>query len=168
MQYWKTKILSHLSSILLYRWYGVGVAWALCLAGWAVIAAMPDQYRADAKVYIDTDNLMKPLLKNLTISIDPSQAIAIMLKKLFTRPTTLEQVIRLTNPKANSFDAAQIEERVQELQNKISIRSTETKNYYSIGFSDNNPDYALSVTRTLLSILQDSRVGSTRLDMDSA
>ncbi len=167
MQYWKTKILSHLSSILLYRWYGVGVAWALCLAGWAVIAAMPDQYRADAKVYIDTDNLMDPLLKGLTISIDPAQEIAIMLKTLITRPT-LEQVIHLTDPKANAFDAVQMEERVEELQSKISIRGTETKNYYSIGFSDKNPDYATSVTQTLLSILQDSRVGSTRLDMDSA
>jgi polysaccharide chain length determinant protein (PEP-CTERM system associated) len=61
-----------------------------------------------------------------------------------------------------------MEERVENLQNKISIRGTETKNYYSIGFSDGNPDYATSVIQTLLSILQDSRVGNTRLDMDSA
>jgi polysaccharide chain length determinant protein (PEP-CTERM system associated) len=167
MQYWKTKILSHLSSILLYRWYGVGVAWALCLAGWAIIAAMPDEYRAEAKVYIDTDNLMDPLLKGLTISIDPAQEIAIMLKTLITRPT-LEQVIHLTDPKAGALGAAEMATRVENLQSKISIRGTETRNYYSIGFSDNSAEYATSVTQTLLSILQDTRVGSTRLDMDAA
>src|SRR6185295_17236311 len=137
MQYWKSIILSYLSSILIYRWYGVAVAWAICLAGWAGVAALPDQYRAEAKVYIDTDNLMDPLLRGLTITIDPAQEIAIMLKTLITRPT-LEQVIHLTDPKANAFDAAQMEERVGELQAKISIRGTETKNYYSIGFSDRN------------------------------
>src|SRR5579863_7390224 len=104
MQHWRTIVLSYLSSILLYRWYGVAVAWVICLAGWAGVAAMPDQYRAEAKVYIDTDNLMDPLLKGLTISIDPAQEIAIMLKTLITRPT-LEQVIHLTDPKANALSA---------------------------------------------------------------
>lgn len=166
MQYWRTKLLSYLSSILLYRWYGVGVAWLICLAGWTVVAAMPDQYRAEAKVYIDTDNLMDPLLRGLTISIDPAQEIAIMLRTLITRPT-LEQVIHLTDPNANSLDPAQMEERVLNLQTKISIRGLEAKNYFAIGFSDNNPDYAMAVTQTMLSILQDNRVGTTRLDMDT-
>jgi len=166
MQHWRTVVLSYLSSILLYRWYGVAVAWMICLAGWAGVAAMPDQYRAEAKVYIDTDNLMDPLLKGLTISIDPAQEIAIMLKTLITRPT-LEQVIHLTDPKANALSAGDMEQRVGNLQNRIYIRQLETKNYYAIGYSDNDADYATLVTRTLLSILQDNRVGSTRLDMDS-
>ena len=167
MQYWKNKILSYLSSILMYRWYGVAVAWVFCLAGWTAVVAIPDQYKAEAKVYIDTQNLMDPLLRGLTISIDPAQEIAIMLKTLITRPT-MEQVVHLTDPNANSLSAAQMEDRVANLQSKISIRQLETKNYFAIGYSDNSPDYATSVTQTLLSILQDNRVGGTRLDMDAA
>jgi polysaccharide chain length determinant protein (PEP-CTERM system associated) len=166
MQFWKVKILSYLSSVLLYRWYALAGAWAICLIGWGAVAALPDEYTAQAKVYIDTDNLMDPLLKGLTVTIDPSQEISVMLRTLITRPT-LEQVIHLTDPKANSLSAAQMEEQVTNLRNKISIRPTETRNFYDIGFSDNDPGYATSVTQTLLSILQDNRVGGTRLDMDT-
>src|ERR1700704_440707 len=138
MQQWKIKALSYLSSILLYRWYALVAAWAFCLIGWGVVAAMPDQYTAEAKVYIDTDNLMDPLLKGLTVSIDPSQEISVMLRTLITRPT-LEQVIHLTDPAAKSLTAAQLEERVGDVRGKISIRGTETKNFYDIGYTDNDP-----------------------------
>ena len=166
MQFWKVKALSYLSSVLIYRWYALAAAWAICLVGWGAVGSLPDQYTAQAKVYIDTDNLMDPLLKGLTVSIDPNQEIAVMLRTLITRPT-LEQVIHLTDPAAKSLTGAQMEERVTNVRDKISIRSTETKNFYDIGYTDNDPTYATSVTQTLLSILQDSRVGGTRLDMDT-
>ena len=167
MQHWKIKALTYLSSIFLYRWYALAAAWALCLIGWGVVAAMPDQYRAEAKVYIDTDNLMDPLLRGLTVSIDPAQEIAVMLRTLITRPT-LEQVVRLTNPAANKLTPVQLEQAVQDLQNQVSIRGLDTRNYYGIGYTDKDGQYATSVTQTLLSIMQDSRVGGTRLDMDAA
>ena len=167
MQFWKIKILSYLSGIYLYRWYALAVAWAFCLIGWATIAAMPDQYKAEAKVYIDADNLMDPLLKGLTVSLDSTQEIAVMLKTLITRPT-LEQVIHLTNPNANSFSPSQLELEVAKLQKNISISLLETKNYYAISYVDSNSATAASVAQTLLSILQNNRVGSTRLDMDDA
>jgi polysaccharide chain length determinant protein (PEP-CTERM system associated) len=167
MQQWKIKALTYLSSIFLYRWYALAAAWALCLIGWGVVAAMPDQYQAEAKVYIDTDNLMDPLLKGLTVSIDPAQEIAVMLKTLITRPT-LEQVVRLTSPTAAKMTPIELEQKVQDLQNRIAIRGLETRNYYAIGYTDNDAQYATAVTQSLLSIMQDSRVGGTRLDMDSA
>jgi polysaccharide chain length determinant protein (PEP-CTERM system associated) len=166
MQFWKVKLLSYLSSVLIYRWYALAAAWAICLVGWAAVGSLPDQYTAQAKVYIDTDNLMDPLLKGLTVSIDPNQEIAVMLRTLITRPT-LEQVIHLTDATAKSLTAAQMEQRVGNVRDRISIRSTETKNFYDIGYTDNDPAYATAVTQTLLSILQDSRVGGTRLDMDT-
>ena len=167
MQFWKVQALTYIHGILLYRWYALAVAWLVCIGGWSVVAALPDQYRAEARVYIDTQNLMDPLLKGLTISIDTAQEISVMLRTLITRPT-LEQVIQLTDPNAGSLTPAQLEQRVQGLQNQISIRQLETKNYFAIGYTDNSSVYATSVTQTLLSILQDNRVGGTRLDMDVA
>ena len=167
MQFWKVQALKYIQGILLYRWYALAVAWLVCIGGWSVVAALPDQYRAEARVYIDTENLMDPLLKGLTISIDTAQEISVMLRTLITRPT-LEQVIQLTDPNAGSLTPAQLEQRVQGLQGQISIRQLETKNYFAIGYTDNSSAYATSVTQTLLSLLQDSRIGGTRLDMDVA
>ncbi len=167
MQSWKSIALTYLSGMWLYRWYALGIAWVLCLIGWAAIAALPDQYQAEAKVYIDTDNVVKPLLRGLTVSVDTDQQIAVMLKTLITRPN-LEQVIHLTDPKTNALTAAQLEQQVQALENKISVRFLGTKNFYAIAYTDNSSDYALSVTNQLLSILQNSNIGNQRLNMDDA
>lgn len=167
MHFWKSKALSYLSGIYLYRWYAIAVAWVACVIGWASVAAMPDQYKAEAKVYIDTDNIMDPLLKGLTVTLDSSQEIAIMLKTLITRPT-LEQVIHLTNPNANSLTPSQLEDQVERLQANISISQLETKNYYQIAYVDSDGSTATSVAQALLSILQNNKVGSTRLNMDDA
>ena len=167
MQFWKMKALSYLSGIYLYRWYAISVAWVVCIIGWASIAAIPDQYKAEAKVYIDSQNIMDPLLKGLTVTLDSTEEIAIMLKTLITRPT-LEQVIHLTNPNANSLTPEEVEDQVERMQANITISQLETKNYYQIAYIDNDASTASSVAQALLSILQNNKVGSTRLNMDDA
>jgi protein tyrosine kinase modulator len=167
MNYLKVTALAYLSGVLRYRWYALAAAWIICLLGWGAVAALPDRYTAEARVYIDTDSIMDPLLKGLTVRIDSAQEIAIMLKRLITRPT-LAQVIHLTDPSSDAISQPEMQQRVQALQDAISIRGLQAKNYYAIGYTDTDPKYATSVTQTLLSILQDNNVGSTRLDLDSA
>jgi protein tyrosine kinase modulator len=167
MQFWKTKAFTYLSGGWSFRWWALGVAWVACLVGWAVVAAVPDRYQVEAKIYLDTDTMMAPLLKGLTINVDPSERIAFMLRTLITRPN-LEQVLRLTDPSATSLTPAALEQRVEVMAKRVSIRGLDAKNYYAIGFTDNSSDYAQAVTQTLLSILVDSNIGDKRRDMDSA
>src|SRR6266550_3071769 len=167
MEFWKVKALTYLSGIWLYRWYALGIAWLCCLLGWGVIAALPDQYKVEAKVYIDADSLMGPLLKALTVKTDPNQQVSIMLKTLITRPN-LEQVIHITQPKSVSWTPAQLEKAVEALEKKMYITFLGTKNYYAFGYTDNKSAYAESVAQTLLSILVDSNIGTKRRDLEGA
>lgn len=167
LHFWKMKALSYVSGVYVYRWYALAVAWVFCLVGWSAVAVMPDQYRADAKVYIDAQSIMDPLLRGLTVSLDTQQEIAIMLKTLITRPT-VEQVIHLTNPKANQFTPPELDQEVQRLQGSISISQLDARNYYQISYADKDPATATSVAQALLSILQNNKVGNTRLNMDDA
>src|SRR5512146_2589180 len=105
MHYWKAKALTYLAAAMQLRWYAIAAAWIICVLGWSVVAAIPDQYRAEARVYIDTANIMDPLLRGLTVSVTPAQEITMMLRTLITRPT-LEQVIHLTDPSSSSLGAA--------------------------------------------------------------
>ena len=34
------------------------VAWVVCLSGWAYVVLLPDQYRAEAQVYVDTNSML--------------------------------------------------------------------------------------------------------------
>ena len=167
MEFWKLKALTYLSGIWLYRWYALGIAWLCCLLGWGVIAALPDQYKVEAKVYIDADSLMGPLLKGLTVNTDANQQVNIMLKTLITRPN-LEQVIHITQPKSVSWTPAQLEKGVEAMEKKMYITYLGTKNYYAFGYIDNKSAYAESVAQTLLSILVDSNIGNKRRDLEGA
>lgn len=167
MHHLKTKVLAYLSAAWNYRWQAIAVSWVICLAGWAVVSAVPDQYEATAKVYIDTDTLLRPLLKDLTANSDPDQQVAVMLRTLITRPN-LEQVIRLTNPHASKFSDAEMQEQVDALQSKVDLQPLGTRNLFEIGYTNNDSSYALLVTQTLLSILIDSNIGDKRHDAESA
>lgn len=161
---WKVKALGYLEGAFKYRWYGVAMAWAICLAGWGAIATIPDRYQAAAKVYIDTDSLMGPLLRGLVVNQDPSQQIPVMLSRLITRPN-IEQVIRLTRPgEAAGYNALRMENEITKVQNAVAIRPVGVKNLYTVNFTDANSKYAVAVTQTLLNILVDSNIGDKRRD----
>src|SRR4029079_7277371 len=106
-------------------------------------------------------------LKDLTVTTDPQQQVSVMLNTLLARPN-LEQVIHLTNPKANSLSSAEIAKQVETLQSNISIKPLSTKNLFQLSYTDRDPNRGLNVTQTLLSIFVDSNIGNKRHDLEGA
>src|ERR1700690_3328717 len=130
MQPWLVQFRTYLNGGWHYRWIALAVAWGICLVGWGVIAVIPNEFEAAAKIYVDTDTMMAPLLKGLTVSTDPEQQVQVMLNTLLTRPN-LEQVVHLTHPDANNYPSTQMADAVQYLQDNITIKPLGTaKNLY--------------------------------------
>src|SRR5690348_14615637 len=167
MQPWFLQLRTYLSGAWHYRWIAIAVAWGVCLVGWTSIAFIPNQFQAVAKIYVDTDTMMAPLLKGLTVTTDPEQQVSVMLNTLLARPN-LEQVVHLTNPKANSLSSAEMAKQVEILQDNISIKPLSTKNLFQLSFTDRDPDKGLNVAQTLLSIFVDSNIGNKRHDLEGA
>ena len=97
MKPYLTKAIAFLAGAWRYRWQGLAACWVVCLVGWLGIWSIPDQYAVQAIVYIDTDNVLGPLMRGLTVPEDQDQQVAIMLRSMTTRPN-LEQIVRLVNP----------------------------------------------------------------------
>src|ERR1700761_1943833 len=131
MQPWKVQVHSYLSGAWHYRWTGVAVAWIVCLVGWGAMVFVPNQFEAVAKIYIDTDTMMAPLLRGLTVSTDPDQQVSVMLSTLLTRPN-MEQVVHLTAPPGVNFSSAELAHQVKSIQDNIALRSLGTKNLFEI------------------------------------
>src|SRR5438445_3118523 len=167
MQPWKIRLRTYLTGTWHYRWIGMGVAWAICVVGWLGVALLPNQFQAVAMIYVDTDTMMAPLLRGLTVSTDPEQQVSVMLNTLLSRPN-LEQVVHLTNPRAANLTAAEMAKQVEELQNNITIKPLSTKNLFMLSYTDRNPDKGLNVSQTLLSIFVDSNIGNKRHDLEGA
>ncbi|HUO94498.1 MAG TPA: XrtA system polysaccharide chain length determinant [Rhizomicrobium sp.] len=167
MQPWLIQVRTYLTGAWHYRWIAIGVAWAICVVGWIGIAFVPNQFQAVAKIYVDTDTMMAPLLKGLTVSTDPEQQVSVMLNTLLTRPN-LEQVVHLTNPNADQLSSADMAREVQRLLDNITITPLPTKNLFEFSVADTDPNRSLSISQSLLSIFVDSNIGDKRRDLEGA
>ena len=65
-----------------HRWLAVGTAWLVCTAGWIGAAFVPTKYESSARVYLNADPLLTPLLKGLAADTDPSRHLDFMQRTL--------------------------------------------------------------------------------------
>lgn len=61
-------------------------AWLVCTAGWIGAASTPTKFESSARVYLNTDPRMTPLLHGLAADTNPSGHLDFMLRKLLSRP----------------------------------------------------------------------------------
>src|ERR1700722_6047590 len=122
-----TKVIAMLAGAWRYRWQGLAMTWLVCLAGWMAVWSIPDKYAVQAKIYIDTDSVLGPLMRGLTVPTDQDQQVAMMLRSMTTRPN-LEQIVRLVRPNGAKMTAAQMETAVAVLGSNIMMSSEGVRN----------------------------------------
>lgn len=149
------------------RWYIVLVAWLVSVVGWIWVYLLPDRYEASARVYVDTQTLLKPLLQGLTVDPNVDQQIKLMTRALVSRPT-LEKVARMTDLDVTAKTPEQTEKLLNDLAEKVAIADAGKENLYTISFQDEKPDLAKKVVQALLTIFVESSLGKTRQDIASS
>ncbi len=133
------------------RWVGLAVAWLTGLAAAAYIFLTPDRYEATARVFVDTQSILKPLLSGLTVQPNVEQEVEILSRTLISRPN-LQKLVRMTDMDVNLSSAEERERLIDVLMRTLYIRSVGRENLYTIGFSDPQPAQAQRVVESLLSI----------------
>ncbi|WP_238376475.1 XrtA system polysaccharide chain length determinant [Thiobacillus denitrificans] len=149
------------------RWWGIAVAWLVCIVGWTWVMIIPDRYQASARVYVDTQTLLKPLLSGLAAEPNVEQQIKLMTRQLVSRPT-LEKVARMTDLDVRANSPEQTEAMLNGLASKISIADAGRENLYTISYQDANGELAKKVVQSLLTIFVESSLGKTRQDISSS
>lgn len=150
------------------RWFGLLTAWIVGLAGAAVLLAIPDKYEASARVYVDTESTLRPLMQGLTVQPDLRQELELLSRVLINRPT-VEKLIRssdldlkVTSPKAQ-------EELVDHVMSTVTLASVDRgSNIWRIAYRDPDPNSAMRLVQALLSIFLESSAGNKRTDVEQA
>jgi polysaccharide chain length determinant protein (PEP-CTERM system associated) len=137
------------------RWVGLALAWLAGLAGAVYIFLTPDKYEATARVYVDTQSILKPLMAGLTVQPNVEQQVAMLSRTLISRPN-MEKLVRMTDMDLHVTSAEQRARIVDSLMRSLYIQSVGRDNLYTIGFLDSNPDQARKVVQSLLSIFVES------------
>ena len=149
-----------------YRWIALIVAWCLSVFSWVAIYLMPDRYEASAQVYVDTDTVLRPLLKGLAVEENVMNDVTLMTRTMLTRPH-LESVAReadldLAAKTPREFDAV-----LASLKRRIKITPS-GENIYTISFDDKNRATAVDVVDKLLDSFVEDTLGSGHEDSQQA
>ena len=161
------QILGYAKAAWRRRWWGVVVAWLVCIVGWTWVMTIPDRYEASARVYVDTQSLLGPLLSGLAVQPNVQQQINLMTRQLVSRPT-LEKVARMTDLDVKAKTPEQTEAMLNGLASKIAIADAGRENLYTISYQDPNADLAKKVVQSLLTIFVETSLGKTRQDISSS
>lgn len=167
MQEILAEIIDYLKGIWIKRRYIIIATWLICPIGWYFVAQMPDVYKSQARVYVDTQSLLRPLLRGLTVETNPNTQIRLMVKTLLSRPN-LERISRMTDLDVQANDSAQYEAILAQLKSKIKISSGGRENIYTISIEDRNPEMARNIVQAVLTVFIENTLGETRSDSDSA
>ena len=143
-----------------YRWYAVGFAWGVCLAGWASVFFIPYRYEASARLYVDSDAVLTPLLRGLALDNTPVGQLEILQRTLLSRPN-LRKLISKTDLEQRMLTSTDEEVMIAGLANGIKL-TPQTKNLFTISYRDTSPKLSFDVVQTILSTFIVSRTGNSR------
>ncbi len=148
------------------RWMGVIVAWLVCGLGWVGVYLIPNQFESSARLYVDADAILTPLLRGLAADTAPTTELEILQRTLLSRPN-MEKLISKTDLDLTISSPADRQRLITSLANTIRVVS-QTKNLFTITYRDNSPKMAHDVVQTLLTIFVESATGANRSDMENA
>lgn len=160
-------LLTFLKAIGKYRWYAVSIAWLVAIIGWAAVYRMPDDYQASARVYVDTQSILKPLMAGMTTLPNIEQQVVFMRRTLISRPN-VERVMRMVDLDLKSRSPKDTEQLVDELTAQISISGTDRDDIYTIAYNSPSPRLGKDVVQSLLTLFVEGSVGGKRQDSDKA
>ena len=148
------------------RWVGLAVAWLAAIVTMTAVHLTPDKYEATARVYVDTQSVLKPLLQGLTVQPNVEQEVAILSRTLISRPN-LQKLVRMTDLDLNVTTQEEREKLIDWLGRAVYIKSV-GNNLYTIGFAHPKPAQAARVVQSLLSIFVESGLASKGRDAGQA
>ena len=149
------------------RWIGLAAAWIVAIAGTIAVLRIPDKYEASARIYVDTQSVLKPLLAGIAIQPNIDQQVMILSRTLISRPN-IEKLVRMADLDLGTQSKREQEAMIDELMKTLAIQTTGRDNLYTLSYRSTEPDKAKRVVQSLVSIFVESSLGGKRKDSDSA
>ena len=156
-----------LRGMWLRRWLGVIVAWVVGVALAGAVFLTPDRYEASARIFVDTDSVLKPLLQGLVVQANTEQQIGMLSRTLISRPN-VEKLVRMADLDLGIRSTKEKDDLIDGLIKTLKIKSVGRDNLYTLEFRDADPEKARKVVQSLTTIFIESSLGGKQSDADTA
>ena len=156
-----------LRGMWLRRWLGVIVAWVVGVALAGAVFLTPDRYEASARIFVDTDSVLKPLLQGLVVQANTEQQIGMLSRTLISRPN-IEKLVRMADLDLGIKSTKDKDDLIDRLIKTLKIKSIGRDNLYTLEYRDTDPEKARKVVQSLTTIFIESSLGGKQSDADTA
>ena len=161
-------VLLFFRALARYRWFALVSTVVFSLAGWAFVYQMQDQYVARARVFVDSNRILGPLLKGIAVQDDVNQRVRLMSRTLLNRPN-LEQLIRDTDLNLTATTELDRESLIDSVRSRINLSGVRgNSSLYSITYQDTERDRAKLVVQQLVTVFIEESLGEEREDSNLA
>ena len=157
-------VLSYVRMVWRFHWIALACATSACTLGWTAVLLMPDVYEVQTKIFLDTRNMLRPLLKGLTVQSNLGTDAALMMRRtLLVRPN-LEAVARKTDMDLKAKTPQEFDALLERLALNLKVTGTPKENIYVISYTHNDAKLATRVVEAILNIFVEKSLGDSRRD----
>ena len=149
------------------RWLTLTAVALVGAASIAIISLVPERYRASARVYVDTQTVLRPLMANLTFQPDIDQQVAMLARTLISRPN-IERLIDLPEVRIRTANAVEREARISRLMSEIKVTPAGSGNLYDVTYLGPSPDMAQRLVDATVRMFVNSGAVAKKLDSQDA
>jgi polysaccharide chain length determinant protein (PEP-CTERM system associated) len=161
------QLLAHLRGIWLRRFWGLAAAWLVAVAGIPVALLMSSKYEATAKVFVDTDSVLKPLMEGLAVQPNTSEQVQMLASTLMSRPN-VDKLISLAGLDDSTEAKQDRNALIDSLIRGVVLKGSTRDNLFSLSYRHPDPARAKRVIESLLAIFVQSGVNNKRGDTEKA
>lgn len=149
-----------------FRWRAVVAIWIVGVLGLVWVYSLPSTYRASARVYVDTENAIRPLLQGIAAPADVMSEVTVVTREMVSRPN-LADVARNTGLQHRAKTQDEFEQLLVSLGNRIGVSGTR-ENIYSISYADIDRQMAVSVVDSLVTTFVQKSLGGSKTESNQA
>jgi polysaccharide chain length determinant protein (PEP-CTERM system associated) len=142
------------------RWWALAATWLVCLVGWGVVYALPNQYQSRARIFADADAVLGSLLRGIALDSSPASQVETLQRTLLSRPN-LELIVDRTRLRERIDSGAEREALVQRLGRDIRLTSY-ARNLFSVEYRDRDPEVAFEVVSKAVQIFVEAATATDR------
>lgn len=168
MQELLSQAFSYVWGVWRHRWMALGVAWLVAIGGWIWVWQLPEAYVASARVYVDTNTVLRPLLQGIAVQPNVEERIGLLSRTLLSRPN-IEKLMRMTDLDLQVTTAKDKDELLNELRDSIGLTADQRdRSLYSIRVQDPDRDTAKRIAQALITVFIESSLSGKREDSSGA
>ncbi|WP_100643190.1 XrtA system polysaccharide chain length determinant [Alteromonas facilis] len=163
-------LLDYVRGIWIKKRYVMLTSWLIIPFGLVYVALMPDVYRSEAKIFIDTGSELDTALQGLTFENNLNQKLLMMVQTLKSREN-IEKIARGADLDITTANQQEYNNLITELSEDIALIAPDPRareNILTIAYRHPNASVAKNVVQETLDLFVEGALGESRASNTTA